>query len=65
MSKTYIEHFETVHAGNCDQDTVDKQLAMQNQPIAIDEETNKRLLRKVDWRLMPVVSSLNLYGGKD
>jgi hypothetical protein len=38
---------------------------MQNQPIAIDEETNKRLLRKVDWRLMPVVSSLNLYGGKD
>ncbi|GAM43494.1 hypothetical protein TCE0_050r18352 [Talaromyces pinophilus] len=52
---TYIEHFETVHAGNCDQDTVDKQLAMQNQPIAVDEETNKRLLRKVDWRLMPVM----------
>lgn len=26
-------------------------------PIEVDVETNRRLLRKIDWRLMPVVSS--------
>ena len=28
--------------------------AHQGQPIYIDEETNKRLLRKIDWNMMPV-----------
>lgn len=26
------------------------------QPIEIDNETNKYLLRKIDWRVLPVVS---------
>lgn len=26
--------------------------------ITLDEATNKRLLRKIDWKLMPVVSRL-------
>lgn len=26
--------------------------------ITLDEATNKRLLRKIDWKLMPVVSGL-------
>lgn len=27
----------------------------------MDEETNKRLLRKIDWLLMPVVSSFGVH----
>jgi len=27
--------------------------------IVIDEETNRRLLRKIDWNLMPVMVSIN------
>lgn len=26
-------------------------------PIILDEETNKKLLRRIDWRVMPVVST--------
>lgn len=26
--------------------------------ITLDEATNKRLLRKIDWKLMPIVSRL-------
>jgi hypothetical protein len=29
--------------------------------ITIDEATNKRLLRKIDWRLMPVVSNPGMH----
>ena len=26
-------------------------------PIVLDAETNKKLLRRIDWRVMPVVST--------
>lgn len=29
------------------------------QPIEIDEQTNKRLLRKIDWHLMPLICVIN------
>lgn len=32
-------------------------MSYQGEVIHIDEETNKRLLRKIDWNLMPVCAS--------
>lgn len=29
--------------------------ASQNEGIVIDEATNRRIVRKIDWRLMPIV----------
>ncbi len=35
----------------------DEESGAPRNPITIDPETNRRLLRKIDWRLMPIVCS--------
>ena len=49
---------ETLKETTRDVDEALKALAAyQGQAVQIDEETSKRLLRKIDWNLMPVCSS--------
>lgn len=39
-----------------------KAMAGSSENIIIDEETNRRLLRKIDWNLMPVCSAFSAAG---
>lgn len=46
---------EKSYAGSDDEDEAMKAMrAFGGEPIEIDEATNKRLLKKIDWHLMPV-----------
>lgn len=65
MSKAHIEQLEMVHSDRNNQDIVEQQLSNSTAPIIINEETNKRLLKKIDWKLMPVVRSLIPRGGEN
>lgn len=42
------------HAGDADE-ALKAFMSHQGQVIELDEATNKRLLRKIDWNLMPVM----------
>ena len=46
---------ELTTPANLDIDGKDGNGELDTQSVIIDEETNKRLLRKIDIRLMPVV----------
>lgn len=48
-------HMESTTPANLDIDGKDGNGELDTQSVIIDEETNKRLLRKIDIRLMPVV----------
>lgn len=52
---------ESTTPANLDIDGKDGNGELDTQSVIIDEETNKRLLRKIDIRLMPVVRFLTCF----
>ena len=40
-----------------------EEVSSTHEGVVIDEATNKRIVRKIDWQLMPIVRTLSLLSG--
>lgn len=56
MGRSYSE--ESQNVAKAKEDALEER-ASEDEGIVIDEATNRRIVRRIDWRLMPIVRFLS------